>query len=476
MEYSLKKMLGVLDEGKREYRFVSGEVTQEEYNYCQLIDQLLFGVGGYVETLGPTWSLVHDTRFSKIENTFVLNRRAIFGGNAQTGKQYISSDGQFTSLISDLESYSEILGEGRYFCYILQHPSEECPLRKWYLRIFEIGVEAPEASPDLKCTCPPAQMDIHDVKDAPDEFLWTLIRKECPNYFTKEDKPSAMATRLFDLFRADLLGLVHDYALTPYVDTYIELDTGGVLNKDEQNDNPDFVPHVFLEVDILEKALTQRAVLRATAAKILRQIGFHKVIKDELGEVSLTDMEKDKLLHLVYNPPNPFGLDINPDTNWFGFLSHVKKCVTDYVIRIKDSGKKFKEREREQLSLASDSASAFFDGLKSGEIQPINQYSEPEVGVPLDPHAEIMEAILRSDIKKELFIMWVEAERRSNDSDDEDRLNMHQLYSILTPIFTNPDFVVGEEEYNQYMEKAVELGFFGGVKTDTVDEVLGDWA
>ena len=52
MDYSLKKLLGLLDEGKREYRFLSGEVTKEEYTYCQTIDQLLFGKGGYIETLG----------------------------------------------------------------------------------------------------------------------------------------------------------------------------------------------------------------------------------------------------------------------------------------------------------------------------------------------------------------------------------------------------------------------------------------
>ena len=31
-------------------------------------------------------------------------------------------------------------------------------------------------------------------------FYWALIKTECPNYFTKEDKPNGMAIRLFDLF------------------------------------------------------------------------------------------------------------------------------------------------------------------------------------------------------------------------------------------------------------------------------------
>ena len=103
--------------------------------------------------------MIHDPRFTKIENAFIVNRRAVFGGDAMTGKQYISSDGQFTSTIADLEQYSETLGEGRYFYYVISHPERACPLRNWYLRIFpemmqKEGIAIPEASTDLICTCP----------------------------------------------------------------------------------------------------------------------------------------------------------------------------------------------------------------------------------------------------------------------------------------------------------------------------------
>jgi len=81
MDNSLKRMLGLTDEGKRTYRFVSGEVTRDEFQYCQSLDALLFGKDGYIETLGPTWEMIHDPRFAIIEDAFIINRRAVFGGH-----------------------------------------------------------------------------------------------------------------------------------------------------------------------------------------------------------------------------------------------------------------------------------------------------------------------------------------------------------------------------------------------------------
>jgi len=478
VDNSIKRMLGILDEGKRIYRFVSGEVTRDEYEFCQSLDALLFGDRGYIETLGPTWSLVSDPRFTKIEDAFIVNRRAIFGGDAMTGKQYISSDGQFTSSIADLEEYSEVLGEGRYFYYVLVHPDKECPLRNWYLRIFptlvkEQGITIPVPGTDLQCECRGASQEPRSMKNAPDEYLWALIKKECPNYFTKEDKPNGVATRLFALFRADLLGLIADYAVTPLSDVFVELDTGDVLKEQEAV----VTPHVFLEVDILEKALTQRAVLRATAARILRQMGFQKIIKDELGDnFRLTDIERDQLLRLVYNPPNIGTLQIDPGTNWYGYLHVIEGVILDFVRGIKKDGRTVEEREQEQLLIATQRAQETFTKLKSGEIQSINQYTEPEVDVKLDPHAVVMQAVLKNPFKQELFMLWAEAERLSgNDIEDNDlRMRMSKLYSILTPIFTDPDFVVGEEEYAQYMDEADKLGFFGYNTMEVEEEFHGE--
>jgi hypothetical protein len=474
MEESLKRMLGLADEGKRTYRFVSGEVTREEFEYCQSLDALLFGDKGYIETLGPTWDMIHDPRFTKIEDAFIVNRRAVFGGDAMVGKQYISSDGTFTSTIADLEQYSETLGEGRYFYTVLVHPDKDCPLRRWLLRIFPDMVEKDEAEPvvpsaDLKCECIGAATEPRSIKTAPDEDVWNLIKQECPNYFSAEGKPNGVAQRLFDLFRADLLGLIADYAVTPLSDVYIELDTGDILDENGLKERG-VVPHVFLEVDILEKALTQRAVLRATAAKILRQINFHDVLKSE-GYVHLTDAERDHVLRLVYNPPNIGGLNFDPATNWYGYLHVIKGLVTDYVKGLRDSGADFSQRQATQLAAATQKAHATFSKLESGELQPINQYTEPEVDVELDPHAVIMQSILKNPLKVELFMLWAEAERLSgNDIEDNDlRMRMSKLYSILTPIFTDPDFAVTEEQYEEYMQEADKLGAFG-YATTTVDE------
>jgi hypothetical protein len=475
MDNSLKRMLGLTDEGKRTYRFVSGEVTRDEFQYCQSLDALLFGKDGYIETLGPTWEMIHDPRFAIIEDAFIINRRAVFGGDAMVGKQYISSDGTFTSTIADLEQYSETLGEGRYFYYVISHPDESCPLRNWYIsRLFPDMVKYPTGD---TCGCDLNkyinELQPRNVKDAPDDMVWDIIRQECPNYFNREGKPNGVAQRLFDLFRSDLLGLIADYAVTPLSNVYIELDTGDVLDTEELQTRG-VVPHVFLEVDILEKALTQRAVLRATAAKILRQTGFHKVLKEELGDgPTLTDAERDHILRLVYNPPQYGALVIDPSTNWFGFLHVVSGLVLNYVKSIKADGRSVEERQAEQLSTASTKAHNTFDKLISGELQPINQYTEPEVDVQLDPHATIMEAVLKNPLKQELFMLWAEAERLSGheNQDNELRMKMNKLYSILTPVFTDPDFVVEEEQYNNYMDEAANLGMFDHATTQ-VEEGL----
>lgn len=65
MSDRIRNILGMLDEGKRIYRVQEGEVQREEFEYCQVIDQLVFGPKGYVETLGPTWNMIHDPRSTR---------------------------------------------------------------------------------------------------------------------------------------------------------------------------------------------------------------------------------------------------------------------------------------------------------------------------------------------------------------------------------------------------------------------------
>ena len=468
MDRSIQSLLGITDDAKRIYRFVEGDVQKEEYEYCQLLDALVFGDKGYVETLGQTWAMIHDPRFSRIESEFIVNRKAVFGGDARTGKQYMSADGMFVSTIADLEEYSEVLGEGRYFWLVLTHPEERCPVRLWYERIYpdmlvDKGETAPAASDDLKCICdveaggPREGMALYyhnprSLKDAGDDYLWALIGRECPNYFDKAGKPNGMAKRLFGLFRADLLGLIADYSPTPLVDAFIEIETGDVVHENEYTKNPqELVPRVFLEVDILEKALTYRATMRATAAKVLRSIGFQSNLKKLAGgDPRLTDFERDTLLRMVYQSDWP---EDKPAlvARLIGYLSSVTK-------------EPYEERLEEQLGDASFDALDRCKMLRHGEIQPINSYTEPRVDVQLDQHAAVMEAILRNPLKQELFVLWVDAERLGEEGKtDIQRLGMRKLYSVLTPVFTDPVFEVDDEKFWGYMQAAKELGYYGQV-------------
>ena len=419
----------------------------------------MFGDKGYVETLGQTWEMIHDPRFAKIEGTFIVNRKATFGGDARQGKQYQSSDGMFVSTISDLEEYSEVLGEGRYFWIMLTHPEERCPVRLWLERIYPDMVskkaqEIPKAGEDLKSICGVAVKagqvkvsDPHDLKDAPDDFLWALVKQECPNYFDKADKPNKEAKRLFNLFRADLVGLVADYTPTPLVDAFVELDTGDIIHGSATGSEQP--AKVFLEVDILEKALTYRATMRATAAKVLRQIGIEAQLR-ALPDPRLTDEERDHLLRMVYQSDWPEGK-----------VELVTKLISYISWRTREP---YEERLQNQLKVASLLALEDCRDLQTGKLEPINSYTEPSVEVKLDQHAAVMEALLRNPLKQELFLIYVGAEERcdyeNNDCDDEDRLNMRKLFSILTPVFTDPDFVVDEDKYWDYLEEAKKLGYY----------------
>lgn len=421
MDRRIQSLLGIAGDEKRVYRFLGSEVEQEEYQYCQLLDQLVFGDKGYVETLGQTWELIHDPRFIRIEGAFIVNRKAYFGGDAHQGKQYMSGDGVFVSTIADLEQYSEVLGEGRHFWCCIAHPDEKCPVRAWHERIYSAGSPGHMLKPeDLSCTCRPGEglvlhpedkeikteqvSDPHGLRVASDGFLWALIKRECPNYFSQNGQPNAMAKRLFDLFRADLVGLIADYAPTPLVDAYIELDSGDVVKGQAVGLLEEGMPledpaQIFLEVDLLEKALTYRATMRYTAAKILKTLHFDKILKNMAGgDPRLTDMERDALLRMVYQSEWPEG---RPKlmTDLMSYVAYVTK-------------RPYEERLEEQLEEASEDALDACRALQEGTLKPINSYTEPTVEAHLDPHAAVMVAILRSPLKQELFLVWAGAEKR----------------------------------------------------------------
>jgi hypothetical protein len=468
MDRSLRSLLGMLDDNKRIYQFAQTEVTREEFAYCQLIDKLVFGEKGYVETLGPTWNLVNDPRFMVIESAFIVNRRAVFGGDAKVGKQYISSDGQFTSTVADLEEYAEVLGEGRHFYNVLVHPNAECPTRKWLERIH---TTTDYKAGELTCICDftvsdangnvykAGQIEPHVLKDEPDEVLRALIKQECPNYFNQQGEPNGIAKRLFDLMRADLVGLVADYAVTPLIDEWILLDTGDVIEQTNNEDLFNSPPRVFAEIDILEKALTYRATLRATAAKVLRSLDFHRVLKSYGGEkFKLTDMERDQLLRLVYESDYP--------DDKAGLVSNLTMFIFTAAKR------PYEERLKEQLSGARQRSDETVRGLLSGSIQPINQFTEPTVEVEQDEFAQIMESILHNPLKQQLFLIYVEAERRGESGKtDDDKLKMRKLASMLSPVFSSADYELTEEAFSQLIEAAKELNYYG----KNVTQVEGEY-
>jgi len=474
----IRSILGMLDEGKRIYRVQEGEVQREEFEYCQVIDQLVFGPKGYVETLGPTWNMIHDPRFVKIENAFIIDRKSIFGGDARVGKQYISSDGTFSSTVADLEQYAEILGEGRHFHNVLQHPDVKCPVRAWLERTFKKTEVKPDET--LACTCPEGmKIDPKKLTLWTDTQLWGLIRTECPNYFTQKGKPNKLAVRLFDLFRADLVGLVADYCETPLIDEWQMLDTGDVVETTNAENVLDVQPQVFMEVDILEKALTYRATLRATAAKILKQCGFASYLKNITkdlpdGTPILTDTETDTLLRTIYQSDWPNDKPL--------LITKLTTIVTEALKA------PYEQRLAEQTARASEESKKVVQELKTGKTLCINQYTEPAAEVDQDAYAALVDAIIKNPLKQGLFLIYAAAEKEMmhkgisgegllatsalaveeaigeesicKDKECTECALARKVVDILAPIFSAPDFPLSEEGYEKFMKDVQATGWF----------------
>lgn len=439
---NLKRIFGMLDDNKRIYRiYEETEVQREEFHYCQLMHEIVFGDRGFVQTLGPTWNLIHDPRFTAIENQFVVNRRAVFGGDARLGKQYINDDGTFTSSVTDLEQYAEILGEGRNFHNVLTHPDEGCPVRRWLERIFK-GYTLVRPHLSLNCTCEGCATEPTTFKDAPDEDVWNLLRQECPNRaFDRTGAPTAYGTLMYSLIRSDLIGLIHDYAETPLIDSYIYLQNNGVVvaPEDVQKLDPHGVDHqrVLQEIDILEQALTHRATLRVTAVKVLKSLGFEQFLKsvhDKTGTgVELTDIERDELLRIVYTSKWP-DEKTQLVLNLTGFIASCTRHALD-------------ERQAKQLEDASNRSLEVIEDLKHGIIQPINHYTEPVMEIPADlaesevmRYAAVLDALTKNPLKGLLFQIYAAAEAEGEVG----------VLDILTPIF-DPNYQLDEETYNNFL-------------------------
>ena len=498
----LRRVFGMLQDNVRIYQIAEErEVLRDEFQYCRVMYQVMFGDKGFAETLGPTWRMIHDPRFVAIENMMVQERKAIFGGDARVGKQYFNDDGVMNSTVSDLEKYAEILGEGRNFHNVLRHPDARCQERMWLERIYT-GFTNIKPHVDFGCTCegpdafPHTALSPSEFYKAPEADVWALIRQECPNRaYTQGGNTTAYGKLMYNLIRADLIGLIHDYAETPLIDSYVYLRDHGVVTATETvayiDPHGQEAPRVAQEIDILEQSLTHRATLRVTAYNILKKIGFEQKLRQLTGTdfFELTDMERDEILRIVYEcdyPEPDFDLNIlvHVPENWRPFNVRLREWeqvieqkLLGYV-RENCMGLDYSLRDSAQLAIEQQEAQKTVAGLLNGSIQPINSYTEPTAEIPSEQsetevmkYAAMMEAIMSNEFKQELYLLLVEAEKAHE----------HGIIDILTPVFLTPDYPLDEQEFYRILERirigskslrAERMDVVRGTK-QTVDNVSG---
>jgi hypothetical protein len=481
MDNKIKSLMGLLDGGKRVYQQKDGEVDADQFEYCQVLNQILFGPKGLVDTLGPTWEMVHDPRFEKIENLFVITKKSMFGGDAREGVQTQTADGTFTGSFAGLQQYAEMLGEGRYLLGVIKAFSiiealdELFPDRKLRisgkdslgaLKLLEnypedvhnglkkaaaravrelpidtitealgwgssatISIAGPEDTPEnfidsLSCTqqwivaelvepkyfykagyLSPTEEDAvrekmltygqykpHAVENWSEDRIWGLIRLEYANYFNRKGVPNQDAKTLFAILKGGLLGLVTDFAEVANVQETVLLDDPNTLY--DPTVHGEDASRVSMEVDLLERALTYRAELRVTAAKIISSLGIGEKVLD------LTDFERDQLLKIVY------------ESKWPIEKTEMIMKVLGYMNQIRFSGLSLEERRFKQLTDASISAQKYVANLRSGEILPINRETDGVAETSVDASEKIMEKILGNPLFAHLYMRYANLEER----------------------------------------------------------------
>lgn len=390
--FEIRNLLGLRD-GKRIYVIDSNHVSQEEYEYCQVLTEVLWGEKGLVNTLGPTWNMILDPRFEKIENQFVVERTPVFGGDARLGKQYVDGNSIMSHSMAELETYAEILGEGRFFLEVVRKdgidPNNFCALET--------------------------------------EILWKYIRRECPNYFDNVDQlPNSRAQRLFHLFRSDLVGLVADYADTALLDEWIKLESGETATQADFNNSHE-EPVVYAEVDVLERSLTMRSSLRVTAVKILEKTGLLALIEKQ--NFQLTDFEIDHILKMVYSLPYE-----KLHLAAANVLTYVTSVVsTPYTQRLATERTTFMAASLDTISK-----------LKSGEIKSLTVNDQEEIGRELTLEEKQIVALRKDPNRLELFLMLVEAEKENDTA----------TINLIMPILENTDEEIPESVVASVKEKS----------------------
>lgn len=389
----IRNMLGVVDDGKRIYQVDTSQVSAEEYDYCQTLYNVLWGEKGLVESLGPTWHLVHDPRFILIEKLFCQDRPAIFGGDARLGKQYIDGASIMSHSMAELEAYSEILGEGRHFLDVIKAQ----------------GLSAGE------------------IKNKDKEYLWALIRQECPNYFDNKDGlPNRRAQTLFYLLKEDLVGLISDYSELAYLREWIRLDTGEAATEEDMANSHEN-PVVWAEVDYLERALTTRASLRVTAVKILQRSGLLKMLESD-PKYKLTDAEIDKVLQIIYQLP-------------YEQIDQAPLKVLTYLRAL--NAIPVEERLSKECAMYSAKSQRRIEELRLGVIEPISTSKQEDIKRELTDEEKLVLALQKEPNRLELFSILVEAEQ----------VNDFTTIDLIKPVLENTTVEVTDEILMQLKSK-----------------------
>jgi hypothetical protein len=417
MNNKRNSLFGLLDGNMRRYAVKEGEVDATQIEYCQAVYPALFGPKGLADTLGPTWQMVHDPRFTVMEESFIREMQVSNGDSGlrtvEEGVLVQDANGFFTGGDKSLETYSEILGEGRHYISTLRsmallRTAEELygvertffvPEEHLYPGIFIAGA-APETvtvkgepvpyasltaeelakagllSLDerqavqnltaLDMRSENTKLNPYNVKTWGDLELWALIRNENKNYFDRTGQPNWLAKVMFKLLRSDLLGLISDYAEIANIQEYFVLGSDGELW--EADKHGEETHRVWAEVELLEKALNYRAELRSTAVQVLNNFGLKTHVD------KLTDVEKDTLLALLFGS----GLTYPQDK------AEMASKILGFLQGVEASGSTLEERQDQQLSTARETAQRIVGGLRTGDIAPITRQTDGMVETGAD--------------------------------------------------------------------------------------------
>ena len=349
------RVLGIGAGGIKQVIIDPERVTQEEYEAAAVFVNTLWGTDGLVQNLGPSWFLVHDPRFLRIERSWIIDKDGILGGKQAGGLTVLKaldlkSD---ISMAEDPALYAEIFGEGRHF--------RNCCIQRGF---------------DPKALC-------HDSAT-----IELLMRSECPNYRRRTGEWNNDAEKLRRLLYMDIVGLVDDYATVAYSQDWIRMDTGEVVGRNETVVDPESqenVPTCAVEIDSFHKALIMRAMVRTTALRVMLQ--FPGIKKSEFAAIRLTDNESDKLCQMLFKVDYDKMYTVMPAV--MTLIKHAQNTPVDY-------------REREELRMMRAEAAKFLEGMTSGEITPIITPIEEAPMGTVDP-TRFLQQLSGSDYFRQIF-------------------------------------------------------------------------